>query len=541
MSAPAFPVLGVAPSNIQNTAGLFSFASGWPVAYLIATAIFAIGLLIGSLTHVSHNEFVDRSAPTAAEHPTGSRLQADVVAQITGTVDCKWEGSGFRGQGSGDGTKDSPLSPLPSPLIHLGDTLALRSGLLEIAYDTGAKVILQGPVTYEVDSAAGGYLSVGKLSAKLEKKSEFRGPWSESANHKSEIIHQTFSVRTPTAVVTDLGTEFGVAVREDGASEVCVLQGAVRISGSQASGTQELRAGQAVRVEWSAPGAATRILSVAPKATSRFVRSLRTPGVRAYKKAVLADRPLFYWSFDEPEGTAFEQVRHLPEQALRPSGGATRASHAAMGTGLGLGRAADFSRAAGCFSADGLGYDTQMPGAWAVEFWIQFTGDLRGHTKQYILNVGGSAAGGWNRPGVVFDWDHGREDNTLEMYATSGKWTSHGPQIADHFWHHVVLVFYGNNEGFGTASRVDVVIDGEPKTIERNNFSAEFDASHAILAGASTAAGLEPMQGRLDELAVYDLQGLSAGEIEARMAEMALRHRAAARSSSQIASEGDNP
>ena len=40
---------------------------------------------------------------------------------------------------------------------------------MEITYDTGAKVILQGPVTYEVESN-GGYLAVGKLTGKLEKK-----------------------------------------------------------------------------------------------------------------------------------------------------------------------------------------------------------------------------------------------------------------------------------------------------------------------------------------------------------------------------------
>ena len=40
---------------------------------------------------------------------------------------------------------------------------------MEITYNTGAKVILQGPVTYEVD-ANGGYLSLGKLTGKLEKK-----------------------------------------------------------------------------------------------------------------------------------------------------------------------------------------------------------------------------------------------------------------------------------------------------------------------------------------------------------------------------------
>ena len=34
---------------------------------------------------------------------------------------------------------------------------------MEITYDTGAKVILQGPATYEVDSTNGGFLSLGKL------------------------------------------------------------------------------------------------------------------------------------------------------------------------------------------------------------------------------------------------------------------------------------------------------------------------------------------------------------------------------------------
>ena len=54
--------------------------------------------------------------------------------------------------------------------VPLGRKYKLDSGLMEITYDTGAKVILQGPMTYEVDSAAGGYLSFGKLTAKVERK-----------------------------------------------------------------------------------------------------------------------------------------------------------------------------------------------------------------------------------------------------------------------------------------------------------------------------------------------------------------------------------
>ena len=41
---------------------------------------------------------------------------------------------------------------------------------MEITYQTGAKVILQGPCTYEVDSARGGFLSLGKLTARVEMK-----------------------------------------------------------------------------------------------------------------------------------------------------------------------------------------------------------------------------------------------------------------------------------------------------------------------------------------------------------------------------------
>ena len=71
--------------------------------------------------------------------------------------------------------------------MSLGDKFALASGLMEITYDTGAKVILQGPVTYEVESN-GGYLSVGKLTGKLEKKGQGTVVrWQRLQNHKSEI------------------------------------------------------------------------------------------------------------------------------------------------------------------------------------------------------------------------------------------------------------------------------------------------------------------------------------------------------------------
>ena len=86
--------------------------------------------------------------------------KVELVGWVTGMVDCKWAGAA-----------------LDSRAVPLGRKYELASGLMEISYDTGAKVILQGPVRYEVDSAAGGFLSVGKLTAKMEKKM-VSGQWS---------------------------------------------------------------------------------------------------------------------------------------------------------------------------------------------------------------------------------------------------------------------------------------------------------------------------------------------------------------------------
>jgi hypothetical protein len=245
----------IAPSTLHAPFVVPStyFSSGWPVAYLVATVIFGIGLVIGTLVHVSQ--------PTQYVGPPGSaqtpNLQSpipnpsSIVARITAMVDCVWElpstdrrlvgghhevvGAGGEGGSTSLATANSRVPNNPSEinnhnsLLHLGDRLALRSGLLEITYGTGAKVILQGPVSYKIESPAGGYLSVGKLTAKLEKKSEVRGQRSETANQKSEIINHQFAIRTSTAVVTDLGTEFGVEVDQRGRTISHVFRGTVRL------------------------------------------------------------------------------------------------------------------------------------------------------------------------------------------------------------------------------------------------------------------------------------------------------------------------
>ncbi len=257
-SEPAAPSVPSFLGNfIHGTIGFFS--QEVPFAMLTATIITSLGLLAGSFVYVSHHESTaQKSQPSSPSVATVSNPQSEYVGRITGMVDVKWS--------------DINTSTELGNGVFLGRKYALASGLMEITYHSGAKVILQGPVTYKVDSPTGGFLSVGKLTARLEKRgSEVRGQGSEVANHKSESINHkspvpaltlalsqrerglntnsqfqipnprsptpnpssspalAFAVRTPTATVTDLGTEFGVEVRDSGATTARVFRGVVEL------------------------------------------------------------------------------------------------------------------------------------------------------------------------------------------------------------------------------------------------------------------------------------------------------------------------
>ncbi|MBU4270613.1 MAG: NPCBM/NEW2 domain-containing protein, partial [Planctomycetes bacterium] len=54
-------------------------------------------------------------------------------------------------------------------------------------------------------------------------------PLATNSNPQSLIPNPLFSVRTPTAIVTDLGTEFGVEVSGEGATESRVFRGSVKV------------------------------------------------------------------------------------------------------------------------------------------------------------------------------------------------------------------------------------------------------------------------------------------------------------------------
>ncbi len=276
------------------------FVGSWAFSCMVSAVIMGVMLLVFWAMKVTHHQHIAEAPSQSA--PSDAMPEMVFVGRITGMVDVKWS--------------DDPrfLPPLSSrAYVPLGRKYILDSGLLEITYDSGAKVILQGPCSYEVESTAGGYLALGKLTARVEKeRSEARDQKSDPSP-LSPLPSPLFSVRTPTAVVTDLGTEFGVEVGHDGITETQVFVGEVAVVSAGEEKTAEaerhiVRAGQLARVE----GKNILVTAVdrAGASDKRFFRALpkriRNPDV--YAKLVLSLQPVAYYRMERPRAEADGKV-----------------------------------------------------------------------------------------------------------------------------------------------------------------------------------------------------------------------------------------
>jgi len=121
-------------------------------------------------------------------------------------------------------------------LTNRKEILSLESGLIEIVFDTGAKVLVEAPATFRLKSAKRMALQSGQLFAFVP----------DSA--------QGFIVDTPNSHIKDMGTEFGVRVDQDGTSDLHMFKGKAALASSSASKAEPkttLTAGQAKRINIS--------------------------------------------------------------------------------------------------------------------------------------------------------------------------------------------------------------------------------------------------------------------------------------------------
>ena len=143
-------VTGFLGSGWNATVGYFSQPGQLVrLAYLFAAVLCGLGLWAGSLISFAPTSQVTRrfSPPPAAES------KATIVATITKSVGCDWADRGVTHEGIG---------------IPLGSCLFVPAGQLEIRYNIGVKVVIQGPAVFVAEAPNSGLLRSGKVLVQVE-------------------------------------------------------------------------------------------------------------------------------------------------------------------------------------------------------------------------------------------------------------------------------------------------------------------------------------------------------------------------------------
>ena len=179
------------------------------------------------------------------------------------TYDCDWA--------------DSEIAPADGDGLQAGQRLSLRCGLAEIVFSSGARVILQGPASFQPESVRSAALFGGKITVKVE-----------SAQAKGFTIH------APGMKAIDLGTEFGLEVSPNGIEQLHVFRGAVDVATMSKQGlaaaSQRLTKEQGIEVNTDTKG-----VKLVANNGERFARSL--------DDAQRNQHVVAYWRFeDHPVG-----------------------------------------------------------------------------------------------------------------------------------------------------------------------------------------------------------------------------------------------
>ncbi len=239
------PVLGFLGGTARWTRDYFSQPG--PFSMLAATIFMVCVILILEILptptytpiHIGSNSTTN----SPGRQPRDKDGKFNFVARITGKHNCRWATEG--------------RAPLSYNHLAIGHELKLDSGLVEITYKTGVKVVLEGPVEYTFKKANTGRLDLGKFTAKVSKPAI------------------GFTINTPGMSIVDLGTEFGAQVDKSGTTEAHVFAGVIEahmIPRGAKTAVKILRLGknQAIRLN-----AATGKISTLGTGYYQFVRAIR--------------------------------------------------------------------------------------------------------------------------------------------------------------------------------------------------------------------------------------------------------------------------
>jgi ferric-dicitrate binding protein FerR (iron transport regulator) len=198
------------------------------------------------------------------------RAASAEVAWLVNAQNCTWAG----------GEPPTDLRP--------GKVIAIDRGLAEFQFQSGARVVLEGPARLELISGTSARLHLGKLAARVSGKAGFE-------------------VLSPQGKVIDLGTEFGVSVSDGGATDVHVFEGRVEVVPAGAGAAVSLTQAQTARI-------AAGTVTVRPEASpDGFIRAIVPPPVVTPRTVRLAfDRSAADSSIRDDAGVPVGFTHRLP-------------------------------------------------------------------------------------------------------------------------------------------------------------------------------------------------------------------------------------
>ncbi len=405
------------------------------------------------------------------------------VARVTGAKEARWS------RGS--------VAVTPGAQIRRGEQIELISGVAELTFDSGARIVLEGAASLGVNSAWGATLRRGTLRASVPP----------------EAIG--FRVSNPAVEVIDLGTEFTMIADGKGAADVLVLKGEVEAA-PRMVGEQEtilLRENESRRFAVSG-------MSAVADTEGKFARFTQPLTLERFAATASQAR----WSFDEPAGNGAEAE--------------------AMGVGVELERlrmtlvdVADLSAARAdsprgrALKLDGRmsgrGYFPGMSGAGAhtVTFWVRVPEDAQ-LSEAYTMVAWASDLEKLSHRPVQISWNRRREEGALGALRTDfGGGSAIGTtSLRDGRWHHVAVYFCAGEE-LNAPVQVKQYVDGrlESSTINLGKFRAAGSPnpslSDSLWVGRRLTGGQkypERFRGEIDELFVT-ARGLEPNEIVALM------------------------
>ena len=471
---------------------LLDRASRHPLGPSVAVATIGVVaiVLLAALTPVG-NFF---ASGDDGKHEEPKPREAQEIATLTGWHRIDWK-EGYR------------LSARDHRL-RAGQKVAMLSGLAEITYDTGAKVVLEGPCEFVVGGKdEGGRLKAEEektVSANLQPSAFSLQPSNSGYLEVGRLVARCdtqdskgFTVATPGGAIEDVGTEFGVTVRDDDV-EITVFEGNVVVTpAGHGLPTMELGASQSATI--ASDGRIARDDSVRHEYVRRIEKRKDAPTeldvTEEYVNTIVESKPIAYWRLSQASAT------HVPNQIADRN-------HARRH--FGAAAPDDPTRMDGMSKY--LEVENEIGDAFSLELWIRMV--VPSHRGKWPFE--GSTLVTCEIPGHRNDFTFAVLDDRVAFEEGPEETDTRSARtIVDGRWHHVVLV-----RERGSEKGVRLYVDGKLEAQAAANNQMLNENSKLFIGGSPPAKRY--FNGWIDEVAIYD-RALTGGEIKAHFELVARR------------------